>query len=337
MSPSLKRLIKKVAKSRDYIAEIKTIQENTGGAPRSFNLLKRLSQIISTYNDLDKSQIELLRYFPTSIVACTESFFREVVRDLVDYGDPYLANAATKLSDIKINLKEFPYIHSKNITLGEWAAHTFKFNDLDDINSLMSDLLGKDFRGLLKSQLSNYDQTPLISDPKKIFNGIVKAYKMRHIFCHEYGIQYNFSQDEIEEVCVASKEFLLATDLLISMLTSSPDAGLPDHQKSQIAREELEKLILEMQEIITNIETLISKGEMLRLEHAQQMWQQYLEAESLIFAGGWGGATQAMFYRQRAIKVTKERILTLTGYYEQYLKNSQSFELIEFEKLLNRK
>jgi hypothetical protein len=323
-----------VAKSRDYISEIKAIQSNTGGAPRSFNLLKRLSQIIATYNALDKNQSELLRYFPISIVACTESFFREVVRDLVDHGDPYLANAAAKFSDIKINLKEFPHIHSKNITLGEWTAHTLKFNNLDDINSLITALLGEDFRGLLKSQLSNYDKKPLISDPSKVFNGVVKAYDMRHIFCHEYGLQYNFGQHEIEEACVASKEFLLATDLLISILTSSPDDGLPDYKKSQIAGEELENLTLEMQEIITNIQPLISKDEMLRLENAQKMWQQYLDAESLIFAGGWGGVTRAMFYQQRAIKVTKARIITLTGYYDQYLKNSQSLELSEFQKTL---
>jgi len=183
---------------RDYIDEIiakKSRLRKRGG--RWDQATNRIDGLIELSNFLEASKVkelpfrnETAKYLPIGFVACIEGYFRLVYRDLIDHGDPYRINA-TKFKDIRVGIDHIIAMQSGKITCGEFIAHLLPANNIEDIDSCMSILLGEPFIEKVKK----YEYAIDDNKPKKsikqigldqsIFQDLKIMFDLRHICAHE--------------------------------------------------------------------------------------------------------------------------------------------------------
>src|ERR1041385_4685345 len=100
-----------MSKKRDYIAEILEIKGRSLKRTDRYNqFYKRYDPVVGAHVFLKffgtqdpEVRSELLKYIPIGTLACLEGYFRMVIRDLIDYGEPYQSNAY-RLDDIKVDI-----------------------------------------------------------------------------------------------------------------------------------------------------------------------------------------------------------------------------------------
>jgi len=112
------------------------------------------------------------------VVAIIEQFFRNLVKILVE-NQPQLADLVVGDASVPI----------KSITLGEAVATTFQFQDPNDINKVMSKILGVDFFGKMKEHLklkpdSNAGNIYARDHLLKNWGDLHKVFEWRHQLAH---------------------------------------------------------------------------------------------------------------------------------------------------------
>ena len=83
----------KAKDGRKIIEQIVSVRSRLRFERREAELFARLSAIESSYERMDPAIPALLRYYPTALVACVESYFRLAIKELIDSGEPYLNNS----------------------------------------------------------------------------------------------------------------------------------------------------------------------------------------------------------------------------------------------------
>ena len=105
---------------------------------REAELFERLSAIESSYNQVAPDASELLRYYPTALVACVESYFRLAIRELIDSGDPYLGNSRQLLRKDGYDFDILMGLHGKTITIGEVISQQLSITSLGHVFATQS-------------------------------------------------------------------------------------------------------------------------------------------------------------------------------------------------------
>jgi len=219
---------------RDHVEEIHEIQSRMGEMPPHLAVVLRINQVRSLLDSYDKPPEEALRYVPVGLVGCLEAYFRAVVRDLVDSGEPFLQRAE-KLERIPFNFRAVAAIHGRTITLGSLVAHLVPLNSKRDLNATMSTLLNDDFLEKLKEvrehwpwkPIATSSTEPVVSDPAGVFADLDKVFELRHVVCHEFGLPIHISKSEAERYIESVDTFLsAATFMAIKLLFKD----IPDTQ-----------------------------------------------------------------------------------------------------------
>ncbi|HEU0143157.1 MAG TPA: hypothetical protein VFQ47_00070 [Nitrososphaera sp.] len=212
-----------MARKRNYIQEILNINwrmHRRGSRWEKFS--RRLTPLLNARDALDNSKIdlkqkqELYRYFPIAMIAAMEGYFKIVYRQLIDYGQPYSANALG-FKDLKFEIAELLAISGGIVSSGQLVAHLLPHKSIYDINRNMSTLLGEDFFGEFKKQ-----KIPFIEDDiliEEIFpylkGGVQSTFEIRHLFCHELGTKVRPSIKHINEMFEMSGWFVLFTEIYL--------------------------------------------------------------------------------------------------------------------------
>ena len=132
-----------MAQKSGIVDQIKEIRARYGDGNSYSELFSRLSKIERAAKDFDPRNEELLRYFPVAMVACMEGYFRLAMKELIDGGEQFLSRSETLFKrDLKVDFLMLKEVHGKSLTLGELIAHLTRCNNLSDINSNISTLLG---------------------------------------------------------------------------------------------------------------------------------------------------------------------------------------------------
>lgn len=160
---------------------------------------------------------ELLRYFPIGAIASIEGYFRLLIKDIIDFGEPYLSNVE-KIKDIKFTARNVVAIYGKKITLGELISHFISLNNLENINKYLSILLELDF---LK-ELSKFrfeiegEKIALGKKASDLFEEIKEVFRLRHIHCHEIAIKEKLGSRKLSELRLSVYVFIRVTELFIN-------------------------------------------------------------------------------------------------------------------------
>ena len=188
-----------MARRRDFIAEIlERRSRHPKRTDRWLQFMKRGEGLLFALHHVGRKtpkkhscQAELLRYFPIGIVAASEGYIRLVYRDLINFGDPYLRNAA-QFKDLSLGHEAIYAIHERQASVGEIIAHELAHNSLGDITRNMDALTGTDF----KSAVEEDSRDKLVASATArlelswVSQFVVRTFELRHIFCHEPATSY---------------------------------------------------------------------------------------------------------------------------------------------------
>jgi hypothetical protein len=211
---------------RDYFLEIEGRRSRLKArSTRWAQLNARLDQLIDVVNFVKDSsekdlpfKKELAKYISIGFIACLEGYFRLAIRDLVDAGPPFQANVSN-LKDVKIDLKQVVEIQKRRATLGEFVSHSISLSNLDDINEVLSTLLGTDFLKEMKSV-----PLPLLDEPKtlvemdiadRVMKDVKYSFEHRHLFAHELAPKLKVDVKTITMSSRAVFIFLLAAEAIV--------------------------------------------------------------------------------------------------------------------------
>lgn len=219
-----------MAAKRDYIAEI--IERRSRLKKRGdrwAQMTQRLDQLIDIGDFIRQSRkrdvpyrLEIAKYLPIGFVACIEGYFRLVFRDLIDHGSPFRENAAT-LKEIGLTIEQVAAMYNGQLSLGEFIAHLVSINNLNDLSSTMTKLMGEPFLERIKTVKTdlysdNYTSLDEEGLGASLCEGLSELFKQRHIFAHELATKVPVSIPRVIYCSSTAFVFMYATETLVQNL-----------------------------------------------------------------------------------------------------------------------
>lgn len=207
----------------------------------SFSLLMLKSRL----EHIPIRESEALGYFPVSVVAHLEVFFKHALRDLLDTGSPFLARANSLIKEGRIRLDSSvaEALAGRRVTFGELIATSLGYSDLQRTGGYLSQLLDEDFLGMVRAEVERSEGGGRFAEAMA---SLAQLYEVRHIIAHEVRPEIELTHEVVEEWIEAAYTLL---DPAAKIVTGAifPD-GIPstqaemNEQASEDAREALEGL-----------------------------------------------------------------------------------------------
>ncbi|CAG5074789.1 hypothetical protein DYBT9623_05477 [Dyadobacter sp. CECT 9623] len=192
-----------MGKKRDYIEEIFEKRERAATLGKwSYTSLNFLSRSIP---ELDAADGNWLNYVPVKIVTMIEVFFQEVVKELVDSGEPYSTNIFKSIEVSKFDAALLKALHGRKITMGELTSHLLALNRIEEIIGLMDRLMDLKFKDRISTitdrweiEINKKASVPIIDDIEGNIKTLEELIRVRHTVVHE-----------LTDISVSAKEALL--------------------------------------------------------------------------------------------------------------------------------
>ena len=328
-----------MVKKRDIVNEIISIKKRTEfNSRRDYETqLRQLEFAFEEYLSYNcEHSDQFLKYIPIVLVSCYEAFFRSVIKELIDFGDRFSENTIhfNQAKNVKFEFEIINAIHKKSVTIGEFVSHILPCNNLEDINSNLSILIGENFLNEIKkfrrettfeSVIEN--QNRFHANCSEVIGDIKKTFELRHIFCHEFGNNVKVSSEDIFRCFKNSKIFLGHVNEYIWHLLY-PDAP----QTQNEINSEAQKSFLEKEEelfaLIVNIKNSLAKNGFYELDEnkmdeAVASWKEYRLTWAKFKASiAEGGSMYQGLFHNNLTEITEEKIQSLKDEYNFFLKRT---------------
>lgn len=206
---------------RNYIEEIiakkgrlhKRGSRNDLFARRVYPLVQGFRSIKSLKRDVPFRD-EWLKYGAIGYVASVEGYFRLLLANLIDHGEPYLSRV-TDLRDIRFSAESVIAIHTRKVSLGEFVAHLLPLNGVADINAHMSALLGEEFLAHYSADpISEFNRLPIGQLLPNLVAHVEQLFKLRHLYAHELATRERVPVRRIEQYIGSTAMFVWHTEEL---------------------------------------------------------------------------------------------------------------------------
>jgi len=277
--------------TRDTVQEIADIRKRRRFGPAIVELSLRLQELEQALNRCDRDNTELVRYFPVALVGCIEGYFRLVIKELIDAGDPFLTNAEKLASMLKFDFALLRAVHGKAITVGELVAHSVKLSRLEHIESSVTRLLGTSFLQEMRTVTDRWDHevkgnpaTPILTNPDVVFARVSKTFELRHIICHEIASGYEITSDDVEQCFESCVLFLRAADESVAGVLY-PGAALTQAEMNVAASKSLDEARERLSGRVDELRALLSDAQLPMFEVSQTQWQIFSDSWSACVAG----------------------------------------------------
>jgi hypothetical protein len=248
------------------------------------------------------------------------------MKELIDGGEQFLSRSETLFKrDLKVDFLMLKEVHGKSLTLGELIAHLTRCNNLSDINSNISTLLGCDFLEGLRlvhdrwdHEVSKNPRVPIISNPDKTYRSVDEIFSLRHIICHELANDKKFTFEKIQELIKDCSTFLKASREFIAEKLH-PGYPLTQSDMNEWTGLELKKSLDKMEDIERKIVGILNEEEVKKFYQLQRDWAAYAEKWISFDADNFlGGTIRHSIYNSVHKEEVDSRIKTLEQYYEKY-------------------
>lgn len=329
--------------NRKKVQEILDVKKRAKVSDRVFylNRLEKLRIQVATNLKFDiHPNEELIKYLPIATVACFEAYFKSMIIEIVDEGEPYLSRIP-KLNDNKITLKfdtdALTAIHKKSLSIGDIIAHSLSFNNLDDINSHITKLLDVEF---IKSIKQYFNDNKNLSDFidlnwDEIIKSVYETFSIRHILCHEFAETPSYTPTSYLNLLRNGHDFLNIVDKFIFAFL------YPDHSKTwdesealkefELVNQNLENLIAYIVNLMRNINsdsTILTLQNVELFKNSIIKWQEYRESRAVAMGTLIDLSFHTLFYLKEKQGLTIQMIRNLQDEFAYNLKTS-NFELYE--------
>lgn len=308
-----------MASRRDLVAEIEEVRSRRmPGSPVTIPF--RMHLIASAFQRAPTVDPEFLRYVPIGTVACIEGFCRSAIAELVDAGPPFIENARKLMHvrELRFDLDLLGAVHGRRVSIGELIAHLVPLNGLEQIDSILSTLAGKEFLTSLRSVTSRWDTEverkpaePIIRDPDTVFKHIAETFRLRHIYAHEIvGIE-GTERADIAAALESAVSFLKAAAEFVARLLH-PDAPLTQADMNQRAAEDVRATDASIDNVLQDIAGLIDGNRQELLKDSQTAWVAFRHTQATFAAMAYeGGSIYPLIYGITVHALAKERLAYL--------------------------
>lgn len=280
-----------MSRARDIIQEIANVRERRRFGSAMAELPLRLLTLEQAFKSHDRKQTELARYFPVALIACMEGYFRMVIRDLIDSGEPYLTNAEKATSNLKPDFAVMRAVHGRKITIGELVSHGIPISRLEHVDGTLSALLGTNFLSKLRLTVDRWAHevkgepaTPILSNPDQTFTDVSRTFELRHVICHEIASAYLIDFAEIERCFESCVSFLRASDECISE-TLHPGSPLTQTDINLVAAASLRKAEVKLESLIKTLANHKNIDEETEILKVHSNWKKWCESLTMLRVG----------------------------------------------------
>lgn len=270
-----------MSRQRDLVQEIIETRERNRSGPAKGELYIRLIALEKAFENRPTTNEELIKYFPIALVACIESYFRTTIKEIIDSGDPYLNTAGRLAEKLRFDYDIVKAFQGKKISLGEFISHLVSINNLSNIDSTMSTLLGVDYLEKVSTvhdrwahEIHAEEKKPIISDKDYCFKFVSRTFELRHIFCHEMANRQKIDLNEIEECFTSALTFIKAADEF-HYQTLYPNAPLSQYEMNKQALESLGSASRKLEELNKAVEAYLPKDRFEEYLAAHKNWESY--------------------------------------------------------------
>ncbi|WP_299554180.1 hypothetical protein [Seonamhaeicola sp.] len=323
---------------RNLINEILEIK-NRNKYNSSLNLLAKIQEVNLTLNHISglepNKKKDLIKYIPVSIVACFQSYFREIITELIDSGEPYSTNAIklNQLNNIKFNLEILNALKKKKFSIGEFVAHLLPCNNLSDFNSGLSIITQTDFLQELKESEIAIKKNDISSknNLSSVIQSINKVFELRHILSHEYAFETNISEKEANKIfnnCVIFLSFVLN----YFSIKNNPIVDKTDEEVLEDIKREYQSVSKELEELVNDIILQKSEGKFSKFfdenlfRESIQKWKSYVTAKIDVEYGFLRITRLKFVYNSIMVTETKKKVTELKEFYEKTIINNSEKE-----------
>jgi uncharacterized protein YecT (DUF1311 family) len=307
---------------RGYLKEISEIKERSSGLKSHYEASMRLREIASVFEKLDNDDKELLRYIPISLVGCLEVFFRNLSKEIIDYGVPYLDNAKD-LENKNFNFEAVKAIQGRYLTIGEFISHLISFNNINDIEKNISTLLGVGFLNQLKKVKAYYPwendrpKNRFISDWNAFYKSLENTFEFRHIFCHEITKGTLVNRNEINKCLGATAKLVYATNYLMHQRLLRERDDYTQAELTEKSIDEFNKENSKLNKIKEELLSDLSEKRKIKFCNSQKTWEKFRDANAEFVSSQFeGGSIRPQIYTKKLKNMTIIRRKELEGYIE---------------------
>lgn len=213
-----------MSSKRNYINEILEKRSRNNQRSDRYELsTKRIHPVVSGFRaikNLDNKvsfRNEWLKYGAIGYIAALEGYYRLLIADLINLGNPY-RERVTNLRDIKFTTEVVIAIHDKKVSLGEFVSHLLPINKVGDIDSHLSTLLDISFLKELKEQPINppYNEKPYGQVFPDAIGNVEQLFQLRHIYAHELATKERVPIRKLENYISSAAGLIIQTEEYIT-------------------------------------------------------------------------------------------------------------------------
>ncbi|OBY27827.1 hypothetical protein A9D60_13790 [Leisingera sp. JC1] len=250
------------------------------------------------------------------IATYIEVYVRDIVRELVDVGDPYTEAGGKLVKSAKLDLVFAAHLAGKKLSLGDFVAHSISINGIDAVVSSLSGLIEgfvpklKNSHELWAEEANTWPHPPIIEDYDRTIGTLSEMFEIRHVLTHELPKESVVEHLDLDWLCEAACKFVDACDwVVVSELHSS----LPRTQTTMNvnAAEQLNSTLERLTSTANELEGLSGLNQQ-DVADVQEKWKEFAEAEaSLVASRVEGGSMYSMVWSSAKERLAEDRILQL--------------------------
>lgn len=310
-----------MSKQRDLVQEIIEIRSRNKSGPAQGELFLRLTALQQAFEGKDDTNEELLKYFPIAMVACIEGYFRLVIKEIIDSGEPYIENASKLVEKGRFNYDVAKAFHGQKISLGEFVSHMVSINNLSGISTNMSALLDVDYFEELSTvhdrwahEIHGKPKKPIIENIKDLKQKVAKTFELRHIFCHELANKNSIDRTEIENCFNATLVFIKAADEY-HYQKLFPNAPLSQSDMNQQAASDFSNAKKKLETLNAKIAEILPRDRNEEYLETHKLWQIFRDKDAEFHANEYkGGSIWPTIYGSTAAASTEQRVKVIEKY-----------------------
>lgn len=258
------------------------------------------------------------QFVPIRLVTILEVFLREVIAELVNGEDVAFERVDKLVKGAKIDLAFAAHVNRRELTIGDFVAHSVSLNGVDGIMNIMATLIDG-FAGKLATahprwseEAEEWPLAPTVADYDATMAALGRLFEVRHILTHELPSEIAFDAKELPTFIEAVQSFIKATDwTVVEILHGS----VPKTQiaMNMVADEDLRGHEEELESVLKRVEALPGiDGDALR--EAQSAWADFAERQACLVASQVeGGSMYPLLWASEKAALARDRTTQLKG------------------------
>ena len=284
----------------------------------AFDIKNRLDDLGKAWRN--SPSLYMAEFIPMRITTCIEVYVRELVRELIDAGNPYLDQAVRLVKNAKLDLAFAAHLAGKRLSIGDFVAHSVSINSIDAVISIFATLID-DFLPKLKTAHARWTEEEcswpldsIIEDYERTVSSLYKTFEVRHVLTHELPDASVVDDLDIEQLCKAASLFVDACDWVVvaELHGSVPRTQMAMNIGADVGLEAAQQLL----HSAVSDAAALSGIDGNKLQEVQLLWEEFSDSQaSLVASQVEGGSMYPMMWaseKEALVKARTEQLLRMT-------------------------